>query len=458
MTLATTHDQLPPQNIDAERGLLGSLLIDPNAIERVIDEVQGADFYRLGHQRIFEACARIYLDRGAIDYLTICSRLRDDGTMDDVGGEDRVIELSSAVPTPFHVEAYARLVADAARQRALIQVATDIVAQVYRRDADTTALVDSAISRLDRLAHDPARGQGFVRLGDALPAERDRLEQAMEAYAEGTPVGLPTNWPVIDRAGLLMHGELVVLAAEPGVGKTALLLNLIQRYASRGIGVMLAEFEMSTSAVLQRIIAALSGVWATKLRTGQLDDKGYEKAIKAMGRIDEWPVWELPGKIPSVVGLARDVRRQQRQHKCEALLVDYMQLMPRAGHGRETEADMLGQVSQALKRLAYEEDLLVVAVSSLNRQGQRPVDDIHRLRGSGQLGFDADWVLTMRADPERREIEYQTVVARQLTISKARHGQSDVTQWLAFDKAHQLISPVGGPAEVDARMLGRGAA
>ncbi len=458
MTLATSpsSDPLPPQDIDAERGLLGSLLIDPTAIERVIDEVRGADFYRLAHQRIFEACARLYLDRGAIDYLTVCARLRDDGTMDDVGGEDRVIELSTAVPTPFHVEQYARLVAEASRQRALIQAATDIVAQVYGRDADTTTIVEAAMSRLDRLAHDPSRGQGFVRLGDALPAERDRLEQAMAAQAADEPVGLPTNWPVIDRAGLLMRGELVLLAAEPGVGKTALLLNLIQRYAARAIGVMLAEFEMSSSAVLQRIIAALSGVWATRLRTGQLDDAAYSKAVKAMERIDEWPVFELPGAIPSVVGLARDVRRHLRQHECEVLLVDYMQLMPRVAHGRETEADMLGQVSQALKRLAYEANLLVVAVSSLNRQGQRPVNDIDRLRGSGQLGFDADWVLTMQVDKDRRELEHQRVVARQLTITKARHGQSNVTQLLAFDKQHQLISPVDRSEDVDRMVLARG--
>ena len=414
----------------------------------MIDVVQGPDFYRPAHQRVFEACARLYLDRDQIDYLTVTSRLRDDGLLDEAGGEERVVELASATPTPFHVETYAQLVAEAARKRALIQVATDVVTQVYRSGEDTTAIVESAMARLDRLARDPARSQGFMRLGDALPAERDRIEEAMRAYAAGDPVGLPTNWPVIDRAGLLMRGELVLLAAEPGVGKTALLLNLIQRYAARGIGVMLAEFEMSTSAVLQRVISALSGVWATRLRTGQMGEAEYERAVKAMGRIDEWPVYELGGAIPTVVGLGRDVRRQQRQHPCEVLLVDYMQLMPRVGHGRETEADLVGQVSQALKRLAYDEELLVVAVSSLNRQGQRAVDALDRLRGSGQLGFDADWVLTMAKDPDRHGLEYQRVVARQVTISKARHGQSDVTQWLAFDKQHQVISPIEAPDDV----------
>ena len=454
MTLATvpTTDRLPPQNIDAERGLLGSLLIDSDAIERVIDVVQGPDFYRPAHQLVFEACARLHLDRDKIDYLTVVSRLRDDGLLEEAGGEDRIVELAGAVPTPFHIEAYAQLVAEASRLRGLIQVATDIVSQACSRDA-ATAIVDAAMARLDRLARDPRRSQGFRRLGDALPAERDRLEEAMQLYASGESVGLPTNWPVIDRAGLLMRGELVLLAAEPGVGKTALLLNLIQRYATRGIGVMLAEFEMSTSAVLQRIIAALSGVWATRLRTGQVGEAEYEKAVQAMARIDEWPVYELPGAIPTVVGLGRDIRRQQRQHECEVLLVDYLQLMPRVGHGRETEADLVGQVSQALKRLAYEEDLLVVAVSSLNRQGQRAVDPLDRLRSSGQLGFDADWVLTMAKDPDRSGLEHSRVVARQLTISKARHGQSDVTQWLAFDRQHQLISPIEAADEVDG-MLG----
>ena len=459
MTLATvpTTDQLPPQNIDAERGLLGSLLIDPDAIERVIDVVQGPDFYRPAHQRVFEACARLYLDRDKIDYLTVTSRLRDDGLLDEAGGEERVVELAGATPTPFHVETYAQLVAETSRLRGLIRVATDIVAQAYRRDDDATAIADTAMARLDRLARDPTRSQGFRRLGDALPAERDRIEEAMRLYASGESVGLPTNWPVIDRAGLLMRGELVLLAAEPGVGKTALLLNLIQRYATRGIGVMLAEFEMSTSAVLQRIIAALSGVWATRLRTGQMGEAEYGKAVQAMARIDEWPVYELPGAIPTVVGLGRDIRRQQRHHECEVLLVDYLQLMPRVGHGRETEADLVGQVSQALKRLAYEENLLVVAVSSLNRQGQRAVDPLDRLRSSGQLGFDADWVLTMAKDPDRSGLEYSRVVARQVTISKSRHGQSDVTQWLAFDKQHQLISPIEAPDDVDG-MLGVGGA
>ena len=451
----TMTDQLPPQDIDAERALLGSILINAEQLEPVMALVQGRDFYREAHRFVYDAMVRLYLDGSGIDYALLCAQLRRDGTLDQAGGEDRVVELASATPTPFHAEHYARLVARTARLRDVIQLATQAVAQAYHPDAEVGQVVETATLALERLGSGPASGWAFVDLAEDLANERARLETVMAAYARDEPVGLPTNWPVIDRAGVFMRGELVLLVADPGMGKTAILLNLLERYCGRGIGVLVAEFEMSISQVLQRLMASLEGVWATNLRTGNLTDDLYGRAVKALARIDEWPLTRFKGPVPTASQLHRIVRRHLRHQEAQVLLVDYLQLIPQEGHGRSNEAERLGDVSTMLKRVAYEHDLLVIAVASTNRAGDRGgVSDLDRIRGSGQLGFDADWVLTMKADPKREDQEDQRVVARKLVLSKARHGQANVVQWLGFDRPHQRITPIDGPTDVD-NMMGQ---
>ncbi len=444
--MAAVIDRPPPHNLDAERGLLGSLLLDPGAIELARDTVQGDDFYHDQHRKIYDAILRVVQAGSPPDFITVTDELR---CRDQHEPAAAIAELMVGVPTAYHLPHYTRIVRELAQRRRMIGAAGDIVQAAYDTETDTTVVLDQVLGRLDGLARQHLATSGFVPIGQALTNHAALLEQYARMRQDGQAIGVRTGYPRIDEAGVFMAGDLVLLAAEPGMGKTALLLNILRGLGEAGRGVVLAEFEMSETDIVGRIIAAVARIWATKLRTGELSDDDLRRIVKARADAGEWPVWFLDGPVLSVSQLRRMVVSHQRRHAIELLLVDYLQLMVPAGGRHDTEARMIGEMSRQLKTLALDAKLVVIAVVSLNRAGEGRRAALDRLRGSGQLGFDADTVLFIEPDKDRADEEGAPLVVRRIEIVKARHGQGRMTQWVAFDRPHQRITPVASVDEFE---------
>ena len=396
--------RIPPHNDEAERALLGALLVEPHRMPEVAEVVERGDFFSPRHNAVYEAMVALAERSAAIDLVSVGEALSAAGRFQEVGGRAYLVELSSSVTSAAHARHHARIVAETAALRGLIRETGDILAEAYetRPDGDDVKkLLDLAETRIHRVAGGRDKG-GAEPIGRAIEEAFRRIDSA--SHRTGL-TGLPTGFYELDDLLCgLNAGELIVLAARPSMGKTALALNILDHAAlhppewlDRAPVVLFFSLEMGQQSIVRRMLCSRARVDAHRLRTGKIPDQDYAKLAEAAGELSTARVFldDSPGlTVMSMRGRAR--RLKAKQGGLDLIVVDYLQLMapPRA----ESRQQEVSQISRALKDLARELDVPVVALSQLSRavelrDDKRP--QLSDLRESGSIEQDADVVLLL---------------------------------------------------------------
>ena len=397
--------KLPPQNIEAEQSLLGSLLIDKDAIVKISELLSVADFYRTDqHGPIYEAIQSLFEKREPIDLVTITEELKRKNMLDRIGGSAYLTSLVNVVPTSAHIEHYAKIIKEHAVRRNLIMSATKLIEKAYDETEDVDSLLEGAESSIFAISQEHV-SRDFIPIKDALTESFDRLDELQKS--SGKLRGVPTGFRDLDsKLAGMQNSNLIILASRPGQGKTSMALNIAQYVAVQaGLPVGMFSLEMSQEELVDRLLVGQADIEAWKLKTGRLDERDFDKLSLAMGELAEAPIYidDTPGI--TISEMRTKARRLQVEHGLKFLIVDYLQLIK--GRNLENRVQEVSEISQQLKNLARELKIPVLAVSQLNRSveargSRRP--QLADLRESGAIEQDADVVMFIyREDPEKME-------------------------------------------------------
>ncbi len=412
--------RVPPSNVDAEKSLLGSILIDKDALLNVAEKVKQDFFYEENHGLIFKAILQLFEKREPIDMITITAQLKKNGDYKKVGGKEYLTELVNFVPTSAHIENYARIIEENYIKRRLIHFSSELTEDAFAEKSDARTVLEIAEKKIFSISQGQTR-IGFIALRDALAESFDRLD---EISKNDTGLrGIATGFIDLDNklAGL-QKSNLLILAARPGTGKTAFVLNMAQ-YAGvinkTPIGIF--SLEMSKEELVDRLLVSQAEIDAWKLKTGKLSEEDSEKLTNAMGSLAEAPIFidDTPGM--GIMEMRTKARRLQIEQNIQLLVVDYLQLM----HGTNTESRVqeVSEISQSLKNLARELKIPVLAVSQLSRaveQRGTKIPQLADLRESGAIEQDADVVMFLYRQDDVVDKFNQYVV--KLLIAKHRNG------------------------------------
>lgn len=392
------HLRVPPHSVEAEQSVLGGLMLDNNAWDRVSDLVVEEDFYRRDHRLIFRAINELLERQQPCDAVTISETLDSHGQLADVGGLVYLGTLAKETPSAANVRAYALIVRERAVLRRLIQVGGEIAQSVYAADGrEAVELIDEAERRVYEIADSGhRRGSGFQPLKHILTRSLDRLDTLYNS--EGDITGVSTGFTAMDKmtAGL-QRGDLIIVAGRPSMGKTALALDFAESAALSKTKVPTAIFsmEMSAEQLSFRMIGSIGRIDQSKLRTGRISDEDWDRVHSSIQQLTGAPIFidDTPALTPTEVR-AR-ARRLKREHGLGLIVVDYIQLMQVSGT-KENRATELSEISRSLKALAKELDLPLVALSQLNRsveQRDKKKPVMSDLRDSGAIEQDADVII-----------------------------------------------------------------
>ena len=421
----TDVEKLLPQNIEAECGVLGSIIIDPEAIVQVADFLHSDDFYRDAHRTIYEVILQLYEQREPADFITISDELERRNKLEEVGGASYITSLINQVPTSGNVEYYGRIVERTSILRRLIHAAGQIAAIAYE-EGDADVALDRAEQLIFNISQRHARSD-FSLLRDILSEYMNKLDQLHER--RGTIVGVPTGFTDLDRlTGGLQRSDLIILAARPAIGKTSLALSLAHNSTVKyQHSVAIFSLEMSKEQLVQRLLSMDAGVDQQRLRTGWIEDDEWDRIIYAMGTLSEANIWidDTPGI--TTVEMRSKARRLQAEHGIDLIIVDYLQLMQSvlgSGKRNENRVQEISEVSRNLKALARELNLPVLALAQLSRAvetRQSKVPQLSDLRESGSLEQDADIVMFIyRDDIYNPESERKNIA--DIIVAKHRNG------------------------------------
>ena len=395
---------VPPQNLEAEEAVLGSILLEQDSIISVMEFLVPDDFYRVAHQLIFAAMIELNQNSEAIDPITVSEKLRQKNQIDNVGGEAGIIELLDKVPTAANVEFYTQIVLEKSTRRKLIKTSTNIVKNAYQEDETIANVLDTA--ERDILSVSEGRNKaGFIPIRDVLHDAYESLEERSKNNGEVT--GIATGYIGLDRMTSGLHAdELMILAARPSVGKTAFVLNIAKNVAvNLNETVAIFSLEMGAESLVERIICSHASINAGHLKTGKLTDEEYTQYFVATGVLAEAPIYidDTPGIRVSEIR-AKCRRLKQERNNLGLVVIDYLQLIE--GNGKESRQQEVSEISRNLKKLAKELKVPVIALSQLSRgveqrQDKRPI--MSDIRESGSIEQDADIVAFLYRDDYYRQ-------------------------------------------------------
>jgi replicative DNA helicase len=415
--------KIPPQNLDAEKSLLGAVLIDEETLADISEHVTVKDFYEKRHSMIFGGMMRLYEKHKPVDLLTLTDELKRKKELESVGGSAYLTELTNYVPTAAHAEAYAELVAQKAVRRRLIKASGEISELGYDEETTTQELLEKAEAELFSVS-DQSLKQDLVSIESILTESFDRMEELHRN--KGTLRGVRTGWRDLDNmtAGL-QRSDLIILAARPAMGKTTMVTNLAYNVATVAKQpVLFFSLEMSKEQLVDRMLADASGVDAWNIRTGNLSDDDFSKLSEAMGEMAEAPIFidDTPGV--SVLEMRTKARRAAHEQPLGLIIVDYLQLMQGSGRDNGNRVQEVSEISRGLKLIARELNVPVIALSQLSRsvESRSPqIPQLADLRESGSIEQDADIVMFIY-----REAYYNPETEREnitdLIIAKHRNG------------------------------------
>jgi len=432
-------DKLVPHNTEAEEAVLGSLLIDPEALFQVSPFLKPDDFYIQKNDWIYATILNLHERREPIDFVTLCDDLERQGRLEEIGGAAYVTQLINAVPSAIHVEAYGHIVEQAAIRRRLINAASRIAQLAYQEDQDVDLTVDRAEQALfsvseRRITRDLAPVQEVMR------RYYDRIEYLYDHQDE--PLGVPTGFIDLDRLlGGLQRSDLILIAARPSVGKTSLGISMARHAADLGQHVAIFSLEMSSEQVVQRMVSAETGIDAQRLRLGDLREREWPLFVQATGRLSDLPLYIDDTPSISVLQMRTKARRLHAEHGIDLILVDYLQLMTAGDMRNESRVQEVSYISRSLKGLARELDVPLVAISQLSRaveqrSDKRPI--LADLRASGSLEQDADVVMFIYRDEMYNPDTEQPNIA-EVIIAKHRNGPTGTVQLFFRDRLAQFL-------------------
>ena len=421
-TNSTVFDRIPPQNLEAERSTLGSMLLDKEAIFRAMEILRPEDFYKEAHRIIFQAVVSLANRNEAVDLVTVTEELRQKNQLEDVGGVPYLTSLVNAVPTAANVEFYARIVEEKALLRGLIQTATEIVNQGYEGAEEVEKIIDQAEQAIFNVAQRRTT-RGYTLLKDTLNEAFEKIEKIFES--KGGVTGIPTGYSDFDRytAGL-QPSDLIILAARPSMGKTTFALNIAQYAAvEMRIPTVIFSLEMSKEQLAMKLLCAEAGVDNQRIRPGALTDADWPRLSRALGRLSEARMYidDTPGV--SVMEVRAKARRIKAEEGLGLVIIDYLQLMQGRAKA-ESRQQEVSEISRGLKALARELSVPIIALSQLSRAVEQrtvKIPTLADLRESGSLEQDADIVLFLyRDDYYNPETEKKNIT--ELIIAKHRNG------------------------------------
>ena len=419
-------EKLPPQSIEAEQCLLGSLLLDKNAVIKVGDFLKSRDFYKKLHQEIYQAILELFEKSEPIDLLSVSTRLKEKELLEEIGGNSYLTELINCVPTASHILNYAKIVQRKRILRDLIEASQEIESIGYNESEDVDILLDQAEQRIFSIAQ-KGLTQNFIPVKATLEEAFERIDNLSKR--KGVLRGLSTGFPDLDYilAGF-QSSDLIVLASRPSMGKSALALNFAANIAiseKKPVGIF--SLEMSKDQVVDRLISSLANVDSWRLRTGRLSDEGedndFVRIQQAMGILSEAPIYIDDAASSNILQMRAMARRLQAEHGLGLIIVDYLQLMePR--NPMATMVQQMTEVSRSLKGLARELNVPVLALSQLSRAVEQRSPQIPRLsdlRETGAIEQDSDVVLFIyREDRYRSESSRKNIA--DIIIAKHRNG------------------------------------
>ncbi len=439
--------KIPPQNLDAEKSLLGAVLIDEETLADISEHVTPKDFYDKRHATIFGGMTRLYERHKPVDLLTLSEELKKKDELEIIGGSAYLTELTNYVPTAAHAEAYAELVAQKAIRRRLIKASGEISELGFDEETSTQELLEKAEAELFSVS-DQSLKQDLVSIETILTESFDRMEELHRN--KGALRGVRTGWRDLDNmtAGL-QRSDLIILAARPAMGKTTLVTNLAYNVATVAKqSVLFFSLEMSKEQLVDRMLADASGVDAWNIRTGNLSDDDFSKLSEAMGEMAEAPIYldDTPGL--SVLEMRTKARRAAHEAPLGLIIIDYLQLMQGSGRDNGNRVQEVSEISRGLKLIARELNVPVIALSQLSRsvESRSPqVPQLSDLRESGSIEQDADIVMFIY-----REAYYNPETEREnitdLILAKHRNGPTGKVElyfhperlrFMSLDKHHE---------------------
>ena len=449
------QDRLPPQSIEAEQAVLGSIFLKPDTLVGALEFIEAKDFYRRSHQLIFETMIELNNYNEAIDIVTVTNSLESKNMLEDTGGIPYLTELAVAVPTAANMEYYAKIVEQKSILRTLIYTATEIVAKGYEESEGVSAVLDQAERSILEVSERRSR-TGFLPISDVLNSTVAQIDQLYQNDEEIT--GLPTGYQLLDKmtAGLQKE-ELIILAARPAVGKTAFALNIAQNVGTKtDETVAIFSLEMGAEALVNRMLCAEGSIDASHLRTGNLSEEEWQSLIVAMGSLSKANIYidDTPGI--RIAEIRAKCRRLKQEKGLGLIVIDYLQLIE--GTGRESRQQEVSEISRQLKKLAKELKVPVMALSQLSRgveqrQDKRPV--LSDIRESGSIEQDADIVAFLYRDDyydregseENEEIEAGEDNVVEVIIEKNRSGARGTVKLLFIKEYNKFSSLTFYPEE-----------
>ncbi len=433
--------KIQPHNRDAEVGVLGSILIEESTMDDMVDILSIGDFYVDAHKAIYRAMLNLYEAKKPIDLLTLSDELKKKDELEMVGGMDYISELTNLIPTAHHVKQYADIVRDKAIRRRLINLSEEASSIAHDENIPIEAAVDhveaGALSLSKTQSDDKA-----IDMKELLSDAFRRLEQSQNGHT----TSIPTKYENVDALLSGLHGsDLIILAARPGMGKTAFALNLAYNVAQQGKGVLIFSLEMGKEQLTDRLLAIHSGIETSRLHTRDIDDETLKKFGEAVNEMADLPLYIDDVASLTISQLRAKAKREKHLHDISFIIVDYLQLLSGTNRGGNRVQE-ISDISRGMKSIARELNVPVLALSQLSRSvemrdNKRP--QLSDLRDSGSIEQDADIVAFLYRD-DYYELASDKQGASELLVRKHRNGPLG-SAGLDFDKQHQKFTDAATP-------------
>ncbi|GBE03872.1 replicative DNA helicase [bacterium BMS3Abin09] len=429
------HDRLPPQNIEAEQSVLGAILLDNEAISPAIENLTPNDFYKEAHKQIFIAMLDLYGKSEPIDLITLTEQLSKKEKLEKVGGASYLSNVASMVPTAANIKHYSQIVKEKATLRSLITTATEIITTSYDTEQNVNEVLDQAESKIFSISEKMVK-QSYVHVKDVL---KDTIEMVDKLYNKKELItGLPTGFMDLDEATTGLHpGDLIVVGARPGMGKTAFCLNVVTNAAiSEKRPIAIFSLEMTKEQLVLRMICSEAEVDSKAVRSGYHSKEDYRKLVNSAGRLADVPIY-IDDSFNTVLEIRAKSRRLKSEHGLSLIVIDYLQLMSGANSNTSRE-QVISEISRSLKALAKDLSVPIIVISQLNRScemrggDKRPL--IADLRESGAIEQDADIILFLYRGEYYSDVKDAEPGMAELNIAKQRNGPTKRIKLSFLDK------------------------
>jgi len=457
-----TITKLPPQNLEAEQHILGALLIEKDAIIKIADIVKPEDFYKEGHKIIFEALLELYERREPLDLLSLSNRLQEKKQLEAIGGRSYLMNLTNSVTTASNIKSYARIISKKATLRRLIESANEITKLGYEETEDVEALLDQAEQTLFKVSQKHLK-QNFIPIKETLDDAFDRID---ELHKDGGKLrGVPTGFTQLDNVlGGLHKSDLIILAARPSVGKTTLAMDIARNAALKyKVPVGIFSLEMSKEQLVDRMLATEAGVDLWKMRTGRLNATGdiddFHLISEGMAKLSEAPLYIDDTAMANIMQIRTKARRLQTEHGLGLIVIDYLQLMEGRGN-TDNRVQIIAEISRALKGIARELNIPVLALSQLSRGVESRTPAMPRLsdlRESGSIEQDADIVMFIyrKAMDKSQNCPDEERHIAEFLIAKHRNGPTGMVRaffdegTVSFKNLDKNMADLAPPSEAE---------